>query len=75
MPDITMCSTQKCLHRYQCYRYMAIASKFRQTYSDFYAKDAENCDDFIQTVDGHKLDPEKLERKIEFYRNVKKETE
>lgn len=35
MPDITMCSTDSCLKKETCYRYMATADRMWQSFSDF----------------------------------------
>jgi len=32
MADITMCRNKSCKLKYQCYRFMAIENKFRQSY-------------------------------------------
>lgn len=35
MPDITMCVNTRCLMRTSCYRYMAVPSQYRQSFSKF----------------------------------------
>ncbi|WP_276978716.1 hypothetical protein [Flavobacterium filum] len=42
MPDITMCDNSECLLRATCYRYMAIPSDFRQSYSTFVPEGKRN---------------------------------
>jgi hypothetical protein len=34
MPDLSMCTSEKCSKRKKCYRYMAIPSEY-QSYNDF----------------------------------------
>lgn len=47
MPDITMCASDVCCARHECYRHEAKPSEFRQSYSDFYS-DEKNCSHFIR---------------------------
>lgn len=35
MPDISMCPNNACPAKYDCYRYTATPSEFRQAYMDF----------------------------------------
>ena len=42
MPDITMCDNSECLLRATCYRYMAVPSDFRQSYSSFVPEVKDN---------------------------------
>ena len=46
MPDISMCSNDKCKVRKQCYRYMTKPDHY-QTYATFGRKDNKKCKDFI----------------------------
>jgi hypothetical protein len=47
MVDISKCKGIDCPLMYQCYRYMAPADKYRQTYADFkYDRTTNKCDSF-----------------------------
>jgi hypothetical protein len=45
MPDISMCLTDKCTQRNECFRYRAKPSEYRQAYMAFKQEDGK-CDDF-----------------------------
>lgn len=49
MPDITMCNSINCKERYECYRYMALPDKHRQSISNFYEelKTQDKCEWFF----------------------------
>lgn len=46
MPDITMCSNDKCKLRLSCYRFMAIADRW-QSYSK-YEPTGDKCENMIE---------------------------
>ena len=35
MPDLAMCNNDKCKRKLQCYRFMAIPNRYRQSWSYF----------------------------------------
>jgi len=43
MPDITMCCNIQCKDRFDCYRFMANPSEYRQSYSLFNKQGFPNC--------------------------------
>lgn len=47
MPDISMCLTHTCKSKFKCYRYMAEASEFNQSYSLFDPGGDDRCDYFF----------------------------
>ena len=48
MPDISMCLNKQCESRTTCYRFTAIPSEYRQSYSDFQPADGEDkCREYI----------------------------
>ena len=56
MPDISMCSNERCLKRLKCHRYTATPCEFMQSYSDFEAKDCEYLWDNEGYPEEHKHD-------------------
>ena len=56
MPDMTMCSSQACPMKYECYRKMAIPNKF-QSFSNFeYTCNEQNgFKDYIAILDNNKI--------------------
>lgn len=49
MPDISMCTNNKCILKKKCYRYIAIPN-IMQSYSSFNPNDKGECDGFIYAV-------------------------
>jgi hypothetical protein len=48
MPDISMCSDNKCSRKEECYRFTSIPHEFRQAYADFKEIEKEKgCEYFI----------------------------
>lgn len=48
MPDISMCSDNKCPSRGDCHRYCAMPSEYRQAYADFERNPTEaRCQGFV----------------------------
>jgi hypothetical protein len=54
MPDISMCSNNKCEKNKKCYRYMAIPSSW-QSYANFDEKDCE----YFMPINGRRIDEAK----------------
>ena len=51
MPDITMCSNNECPQKANCYRFMAEASPFWQSYSKFELTEDGKCNYFWKMED------------------------
>ena len=45
MPDIVMCSQDKCKRKDTCYRYIATPDPYGQSYAQF---DVNSCTDYIE---------------------------
>ena len=54
MPDITMCDSPLCPKADRCYRFMAVPSQYRQSYSDFYVS-GEECHHFSPIREGDRI--------------------
>lgn len=51
MPDISMCLNKQCESRTTCYRFTAIPSEYRQSYSDLQPVDGEDkCGNYLQAA-------------------------
>lgn len=56
MPDITMCRGDKFPNQEKCYRYMAIPSKFRQSYfAEQPVEEDGTCEYFKEMVEGDRV--------------------
>jgi hypothetical protein len=53
MPDITMCSDEKCPHRMKCYRYRAIPNGDRQSWFTESPRVFKTCLHFSQIYTGN----------------------
>ena len=47
MSDITMCMSDDCTRRHECYRHEAKPSEYRQSYSHFY-EEGKHCRMFVR---------------------------
>ena len=48
MPDISMCTNDKCFMRKSCYRFMAKPSQYSQSYMGFKPDETGECKDFME---------------------------
>ena len=56
MPDISMCTNEKCPSKEKCYRFMAVPSDWRQSYSEWKPKEGEDkCDGFWEIQKGQRI--------------------
>ena len=47
MPDISMCSNKYCSRKKECYRFMCIPDKYRQSYMSFSCCDTNKWENFM----------------------------
>ena len=48
MPDISMCTNDKCFMRKSCYRFMAEPNRYSQSYIEFKPDENGQCDEFLK---------------------------
>ena len=55
MPDVTMCQDDKCPQCNECYLFMAMPSKYRQSYFAESPRKGNKCEYFCEIKKGQKL--------------------